>query len=456
MNKQQMKVEKEKELLALMFMNPNLTPEIFDKISLDMVSEIHSELFKTLKESKELDQAGVLWQLKKFNYPHQREVLELTTSILPNHSLRIAEYFDLCDSIYADNFLTESLEKSKNTFLGLEVLSELQRKIEQELSKYSRFDAASTFDKNLDDVISRIELRVNNDNNIKTNSFPSLNTATGGLNGGNLVGIAGAYKNGKTTFAMNVLLDLVKQGLPSVIISLEMSKSEVEDKVLAIKSGVCYEKIRNPHRLDREDIRSLLKFKEDYQKTNEKLFIYDRILSITEIENVTKRLKSKYNLQIVMLDYIGLVKSISRYKNNESREREISMLSNNLKLLAKETDTIIFVLSQLNRNGIKEASSFNLAESLALARDCDFLFTIFKPEISGFDKISIDGREVTISENDFVVKLDSSRHSASGKQFLLKLEKSGRMKETETRFDNSYMDRDKILTNFYELDEQIF
>lgn len=450
-----MKVDKEKELLALLLMNPDLRVEIFEKISLDMISEIHSEIFKAISESKQIDQAGVLWQLKKHEYPNVKEVLDLSTTITPNHSLRITEYFDLCDSIMADDFLSESLEQSKNTFLGLDLLSELKEKIDRELSKYSRFDVFSTFDKNLDEVLEQIELRIKNDSAIKTISFPSFNTATGGLNGGNLIGIAGAYKNGKTTFAMNVILDLVSQGLPSAIFSLEMSKSEVENKVLAFKSGINYEKLRNPHRMDCDDMRTLLKFKKDYSKTNEKLFIYDRVFSITDIENVIRKLKSKFNLQIVMLDYIGLIKSISRFKNTETREREISMLSNSLKLLAKETDTVIIVLSQLNRNGIKEASSFNLAESLALARDCDFLFTIFKPEISGFDKLKIDGREIMISENDFVVKLDSSRHSVSGKQFLLKMEESGCMKETETRFDNSYMHREGVPSSFYEREEQI-
>lgn len=456
MNKLRLKIDKEKELLALLFVNPDLRTDIFEKIPLDMISEIHYELFKAISEPKEIDQAGVLWLLKKYDYPNVKEVLELSTSITPNYSLRITEFYDLYDSIKADIFLSDSFEKSKNTILGLDVLSELKENIDRELSKYSRFDFVSTFDKSLDEVIERIELRIKNDRAIKTISYPSFNTATGGLNGGNLVGIAGAYKNGKTTFAMNIILDLINQGISSAIFSLEMSKSEVEDKVLACKVGISYEKIRNPNRLTNDEIRTLLKFKKDYSKTNEKLFIHDRVLSITEIENVIRKLKSKFGLQVVMLDYIGLVKSISRFRNTETREREISMISNSLKLLAKETDTIIFVLSQLNRNGIKEASSFNLAESLALARDCDFLFTIFKPENSGCDRINIEGKEIMISENDFVVKLDSSRHSVSGKQFLLKLEESGRMKETETRYDNSYLKREGMPTSFYELDDKIF
>jgi len=146
---------------------------------------------------------------------------------------------------------------------------------------------------------------------------------------------------------------------------------------------------------------------------------------------------NREKVKVILIDYLGLIKTTA--KNIENREREISHLSNSLKILAKETETVIFVLSQLNRSGIKEASSINLAESIALARESDFLFTIYKPDVEKYKKITMDGREIPINESNFIVKLDSSRHTQSGKEFLLELSESGKMREIETRYDLSYL-----------------
>lgn len=456
MNKPLLKIEKEKELLALMICKPESCIEISQQIPNEMISDKHREIFKAISELKEPDSSSIVFVLQKFDYTNVKEILDLSSTILPNVSLRISEFYDISDSINADNLLSGLLEKSKKSLLGLDILSDLKNKVDEELSKYSQFEKTFTFDESLDEIIARIESSITKDNATKLNSFPSFNTATGGLYPGNLTAIAGAFKNGKTSFALNLILDLAAQNIPSAIFSLEMSRKEVEDKIISFKSGISYEKIRNPQRLEVEEQKELLRFRHNNKNSNEKLFIYDKIFTMSGIETTVRKLKAKYDLKVLMLDYIGLVKSISKNRNPESREREISMLSNSLKILAKETDTIIFVLSQLNRSGIREASSFNLAESIALARDCDFLFTIFKPDVHGYNNVKIGNRTLEIGPNDFIVTLDSSRHSQAGKQFVLRLSLDGEMKEIETRFDNSYMSKDQVPASYYESEEHPF
>jgi replicative DNA helicase len=231
-------------------------------------------------------------------------------------------------------------------------------------------------------------------------------------------------------------LDIAGQNIPSAIFSLEMSKSEIEEKILSYKTGITYEKIRNPQRLSEDEKLSMNKFLSK-GKNSERLFLFDRKFTLSEIESTIKGLSKREKVKAILVDYLGLIKPTA--KNIDSREREISHLSNSLKILAKETETIIFVLSQLNRSGIKEASSINLAESIALARESDFLFTIYKPEASGYNKIKMNNKEISINENNFIVKLDSSRHTPSGKEFLLELSYSGKMKEIETRYDLTYL-----------------
>lgn len=426
-NKERWKIEKEEELLATMINSPETSIEIFDKISFEMLSDENREIFETISSLKPLESGTITWELKKRNYNFFDKVLDLSSKIIPNVKQRITEFFDLSDAIKADKFLYKAYKKNQESIMGLDALSELKENIDAELSKYSRFQKTLSFDENLPKILERIESKFKKDFSLKTKEFPSFNTGTGGLNEGNLIGIAGAFKNGKTTFGLNLILDFAEQNIPCAIFSLEMSSSEIEEKILAYKTNLSYEKIRNPQRLTSEERTSLLRYSAQRKSSDEKLFIFDRAFTITEIESNIKKLKDKYGLKVILLDYLGLVKSVSKNRNPESREREISQLSSSLKLLAKETDTIIFVLSQLNRSGIKEASSINLAESIGLARDCDFLFTINRPNEK--------------NEAFFEVKLDSSRHTASGNVFLLQLLENGKMREVETKFDNSYLSK---------------
>ncbi len=428
MDKFELKKSKERDILALLLKNPELSNELFDKVNLSMFTIDNREIFEAISKLNPCDSTGILWEMDKRNYPSE-EILGIPFQV-ESLSRRIQEFYDVSDSLNVDNFLTEALDKSKISFFGLDLLSEVKDKIDSELSKYSRFIRPTTFDENLPRILERLEQKFTKDFSLKTKEFPSFNTGTGGINEGNLLGIAGAFKNGKTTFGLNLILDFAEQKIPSAIFSLEMSRTELEEKILAYKTNISYEKIRNPQRLTDDERVSLMRYSTQRKKSDEKLFIFDRTFTITEIESNIKKLKDKYGLKAVLIDYLGLIKTVSKNRNSESREREISQLSSSLKLLAKETDTIIIVLSQLNRSGIKEASSINLAESIGLARDCDFLFTISRPNEK--------------NESYFEVKLDSSRHTASGNSFLLQLLENGKMREIETRYDNSYLIRESF------------
>jgi len=431
MDKTKLKIDKEKELLTLILYGPEHANLIFETIAIDMISKENRGIFEAIKELKPIDEDNILWELNKHSL---YEIINLKVST--DIGLHIKQFFEIYDSIRVDNLLRESLKESENCFSNPDVVMNLKNKLEIELEKYTRFERALTFNESLYSIIERIENRVHKSDSITTKNFFSFNTATGGLREGNLIGIAGAFKNGKTTFGMNLILDIAGQNIPSAIFSLEMSKSEIEEKILSYKAGITYEKIRNPQRLSDDEKLTINKFLTK-NKSAEKLFLFDRKFTLSEIETTVKGLCNREKVKVILIDYLGLIKTTA--KNIENREREISHLSNSLKILAKETETVIFVLSQLNRSGIKEASSINLAESIALARESDFLFTIYKPDVEKYKKITMDGREIPINESNFIVKLDSSRHTQSGKEFLLELSESGKMREIETRYDLSYL-----------------
>jgi len=436
MNKLELKIEKELEFLGYMISSPGLASELFSKVPVELISKDFQTVFEEIKEQKNLDKISILHILRKSNFPKLSEVLSIGRQSTGEGFLerRIQEFYEITDSIKTENIFTDLLKMSREQLTGLSLLTESKELIEKELEKYNRFDKEITFSESIDSIIERMEKRNTKNDSIKTRNFPAFNSATTGLNEGNLIGIAGAFKNGKTTFALNVALDLASQNIPTAIFSLEMSMSEIQDKILAYKSEIKYEALRDPKQLSEIERANLNKALNKLKSKSERLFLFDRLFSLAEIEAKIKYLAKWENVKVIMIDYIGLIKSVSKFKNVENRERELSQISQSLKIIAKETNTAIFILAQLNRTGIKDATSGNLAESLGLARDCDFLFTIKKladENFGNYQKIKLNGKELatSLTENDFVVKLDSSRHTKGGNSFVVRLDESGRFNE---------------------------
>ena len=457
MDKKELQKNKENQLLSLMALKPEfVNPLIFSKIPIDNFSITNRILFESIKQRNNIDRTGVFFEIESKGYLYQiddiKELLEYIEDEFSFNSRinnivehRIKEFFDVVLSISSDELLSNKLDESKNSFKGLEILESTKDEIETKLISIPTFIQPETFNDSIDSIIDRLENRFKKGDLYKSNNTPSFNTATGGISEGNLIGIAGAYKNGKTTLGINLVLDFASQNIPIAIYSLEMTKSEIQEKILSYKTGIDYEKIREPKKLSKDETLKIARFKNSINE-NEKIFIQDAEIKLSEIENSVKKLANENGVKIVLIDYLNLIKGFS--KNIENREREISYYSNQLKILAKETKTIIFVLTQLNRTGTKDASSINLAESIALARDCDFLFTILKPINLEVKKVKLNSMDIPINENHFLVKLDISRHSKSGNQFLLLMENSGVMKEIETKFDNSFTERN--INSFYE------
>jgi len=435
-NKLQLKIEKELQFLGYLISSPGLATELFSKIPIDLVSKDFRTVFEEIKEQKNLDKISILYILRKNNFPKLSEVLSIGSQTTGEGFLekRIMEFYEVSDSLKTENIFSDLLKISKEQLTGLSLLTDAKERIEKELEKYNRFDKEITFSESIDAIIERMEKRNTKDDSIKTRNFPAMNKATTGINEGNLIGIAGAFKQGKTTFALNIALDIAAQNIPTAIFSLEMSLSEIQDKILAYKTGIKYEALRDPKQLSEIERANLNKTLIKLKSKSERLFLFDKLFSLAEIEAKIKYLAKWEGVKVVMIDYIGLIKSVSKFKNVENRERELSQISQSLKIIAKETNTAIFILAQLNRTGIKDATSGNLAESLGLARDCDFLFTIkhlADENLGNYQKIKLNGKELAtaLTENDFIVKLDSSRHSKGGNSFVVRLEESGKFNE---------------------------
>jgi replicative DNA helicase len=443
MNKLEIKNELERQILSCMIKEPENIPFIYQRVKPDNFSEINKELFEVLTEidlSKVNDSNLLVLRLadKKLKDWKVNDIFDLENKNICLDSLvynQVLERFtDIMFSLKAEGFLSTKLKEAKESITGLDLLSDLVDDCNSEISKVQNFKEEKPF--SVKSVIDEIENELNNSKVSSYNSknIPSFNSSTGGIMPTNLIGIAGSYKSGKTTFGLNLIMDFVKQTIPCGFFSLELSESELNRKILGMLSDLEYEKLREPKKLLETERRVLLKLYNETltQKKDFPLFISDRRMTEIEIKNKAKYWRDRHGIKIIAVDYIGYIKSNKKF---DTRERELTYYSEFMKGLAKELDLTVILLAQLNRSGKLNPGTEKLAESIALARDCDFLFTIFNPVEIGMKS----NNGFNFSENNFIVKLDTSRHTKHKNSFVLSLSDCGKFTEIETEYDNSYM-----------------
>ncbi|MFZ3115127.1 MAG: replicative DNA helicase [Syntrophales bacterium] len=211
--------------------------------------------------------------------------------------------------------------------------------------------------------------------------FDKLDELTSGLQKSDLIIIAGRPSMGKTAFALNLASHAgVELGLPVAIFSLEMAKEQLAMRMLSADAKV-----------DSQRLRRGLVGETDWPKLttaagrlSEAPIYIDDTPSITVLEMKAKarRLKAESGLELVVIDYLQLMRGSGR---RDSREQEISEISRSLKALAKELSVPVIALSQLNRKvedrTDRRPHMADLRESGAIEQDADLIAFIYRDEV---------------------------------------------------------------------------
>jgi replicative DNA helicase len=213
-----------------------------------------------------------------------------------------------------------------------------------------------------------------------TTGFHKLDDITSGLQRSDLVIVAARPAMGKTAFALNVAQNAaVKGGGTVLIFSLEMSKEQLGQRLLAMEAKVDMENIKKG-KIERTDWDRIMLAADTLSGAN--INIDDSpALSVFEIKNKCRRLKAEKGLDLVVIDYLQLMKSEGRA---ESRQQEISNLSRYLKLLAREMDCPVIVLSQLSRAPEQRPNHrpvlSDLRESGSIEQDADIVIFLYRDD----------------------------------------------------------------------------
>ena len=210
--------------------------------------------------------------------------------------------------------------------------------------------------------------------------FYDLDLLTQGFQKSDLIIIAGRPSTGKTALSLNIILNVIKNSkLPVLFFSLEMSKKQIMYRLLSIETNIDQTRLKNG-KLYQNDWVKLNKIIKILSKLP--LFIDDSAsLSIQEIRSKIKTIiLEQTKVGLIVIDYLQLMQNMNI--KNANRVQELSQMTRSLKIIAREFNVPIIVLSQLSRNVENRLNQkpilSDLRESGSIEQDADLVLMLYK------------------------------------------------------------------------------
>lgn len=232
------------------------------------------------------------------------------------------------------------------------------------------------------DIIEERHQRTTNGESFEglSTGIPDLDKYTMGLKPGQMIVLAGRPAMGKTTLAMNIAADTALQQRKNVlVISLEMTKEQLTDRLLACVGGIPLPSLKDgscSYKHDTELAAASLKL------SKSSMTITDvPVMTMPRIRAIARREKNKMGgLHLIVIDYLGLVEG-----DGNGRVEDVTTLSRQVKLLAREMGCPIILLCQLNRGcesrPDKRPVLSDLRESGAIEQDADMVLFVYRDEV---------------------------------------------------------------------------
>jgi replicative DNA helicase len=212
--------------------------------------------------------------------------------------------------------------------------------------------------------------------------FRALDNTLAGLQKSDLIILAARPSMGKTTLALNIAHHVAtKEGIPVGLFSLEMSKEQLIDRLLAAESGIDAWKLRNGRLED-----------SDFPKINDAMAVLSEapvyiddssMTNVMEMRTKARRLQTEHDVGLIVVDYLQLISGRSN-SGSDNRAQEVAEISRGLKSLARELNAPVLALSQLSRSVESRTPPIpqlsDLRESGSIEQDADVVMFIYRDE----------------------------------------------------------------------------
>lgn len=405
-------VESEQSILGSILLDKDAIITVAETITpTDFYKDAHRIIYESMmalnNKNEPIDMVTLTDELRKRGYLDDIGGVTYLTSlstIVPTTS-NVKYYAD----IVKEKSVLRQLIKASNDIINLgygsgesaeNVLDFAEKKI-FDISQERTNDDFKPINQVLMDTYDMIESIYSNKSDVigVTTGFKDLNKKINGLQRTDLILVAARPAMGKTAFALNLVQNAAIKGNASVaVFSLEMSKEQLAQRMIAAQSNVELKKMKigTLNDADWPRIISAMAVMSDA-----KIFIDDTPgIKINELRSKCRKLKMEQGLDLVMIDYLQLMESDSK---NESRQQEISKISRSLKILAKELDCPVVALSQLSRAPEQRADHrpvlSDLRESGAIEQDADIVMFLYRDEYYHSDSEKKDLAEIIIAKN---------------------------------------------------------
>ena len=389
---------------AMISVSETLVPEDFYK---EAHKVIYESMLKLYNSQSEIDLITLTDELRDQGYLDDIGGIAYITSlstVVPTTS-NIKYYVN----IVKEKSISRKLISAANDIINLGydgsakveyVLENAEKKI-FDISQERATNDFQPINQVISEALSMLEKLYEEKNDVTglTTGFRDLNKKINGLQRSDLLLIAARPAMGKTAFALNLVQNAALKGDASVaVFSLEMSKEQLVQRMIASQSTVELKKIKTGTLADNDwpritDGMAIL--------SGAKIHIDDTPgIKISELRSKCRKLKIEKGLDLVLIDYLQLMEGEGQ---NESRQQEIAKISRSLKILAKELDCPVVALSQLSRAPEQRADHrpmlSDLRESGSIEQDADIVMFLYRDEYYNPDTEKKNIGEVIVAKN---------------------------------------------------------
>lgn len=405
-------VEAEQSVLGSMLLDKEAILTVLEVLdSEDFYKEAHMEIYECIinifNKNEPVDLVTLTDELKKRGTLEAIGGIPYLTSIAS--SVPITANVKYYAEIVEEKSTLRRLIKASEEIIQLGYGSELEITEVIETAQKNIFDISQNRQQEgfteikelLSGTFDRIEELYENNKGITglTTGFLDLDRKLGGLHGSDLVLVAARPAMGKSAFALNLAHNAaMKEDASVAIFSLEMSKEQLVLRLVAAESMIDLNKLQNGQ-LNEEEWTKLARSLAMLSKSN--IYFDDSPgISVMEMRSKCRRLKMEKDLDLVLIDYLQLMQGERR---SENRQQEISSISRNLKIMAKELDCPVIALSQLSRAPDARADHrpilSDLRESGAIEQDADLVMFLYRDEYYNPESEKKNIAEVLVSKH---------------------------------------------------------
>lgn len=362
--------------------------------------DTHRYINKLTESYFSIDNAKKIFNIIKQLHKENKEISVITINnklaVNTDETQVLKKLFEITDNIITTADIKTAIEKLKDNYNRKEIhklilkinkdirnadktVNEIKKEIIQDINNIK--NDAENIAENMQDVFIKVlgdieEKKQKGDDYSFYTGFFDLDKYTDGLHDSELTCVGARPGVGKTAFALNIAINIAQKGKKVYFCSLEMSAEQIMQRIIGYYTGINTQFLRTG-RLKNEEMAKIAEQTNNILSLN--LKIDTKIRYIEDLENVISELKEKEEIDMLIVDYLTLLKSKEKFA---IRELEVAEISRKLKLLALDLKIPVVILVQLNRDAENKVPTMaNIRESGSIEQNCDNIIFLHNEDL---------------------------------------------------------------------------